>query len=75
MKLLRLFIRESLRRLYERKVLSEPDVKNGKEQEEAITLAANGIRGLTAPLGDDAEEDIERSDVAARAFGGGKYED
>jgi len=81
MRLLRLFIRETLERLYEKKVLSEPDETHGEEQDEAITLAGGGVRGHTGPVSapvakpSKKKKKKKKSDTGSRAFGGGEYED
>ena len=81
MKLLRIFIRETLERLYEKSILSEPDNNDGDEQAEVITLAGGGVTGLTGPLGDEdpgepkKKKSKKKSDAGSQAFGGGVYED
>ena len=81
MKLLRLFIRETLERLYEKKVLSEPDETHGEEKDEAIVLAGGGTRGFTGPISTPVakppkkKKKKKKSDSGSRAFGGGEYED
>ena len=81
--LLRLYIREAIRRLAEKDVISEPDEREEEKQDEMISLGGGGIRGATAPLSMAHPDPIEpkskkkkkkNSDINSRAFGNGKYE-
>jgi hypothetical protein len=83
--LLRLYIREALRRLVEKDVISEPDERDEEKQDEMSTLGGTTggvIRGSTSALGTgpthpdkpgSKKKKKKKPDVNARAFGGGEY--
>jgi len=82
--LLRLYIREAIRRLTEKDVINEPDEREEEKQDEMISLGGGGIRGATAPMGTGPtypdepktkkKKKKKKSDTVSRAFGGGEYE-
>jgi len=82
--LLRTYIREALRFLSEKSVLSEPDERTEEKQDEMISLGSSAVRGVTAPMGTGPTHPEKpgkkkkgkkkKSDSNSRAFGGGEYE-
>ena len=81
--LLRLYIREAIRRLVEKDVISEPDEREEEKQDEMTTLTGMQIRGSTSPLGTGPtypdkpgkKKKKKKTDINTRAFGGGEYDE